>query len=390
MAFIKDSDSILITATLTEKGKKLAARGKFKVAKFTFADDEVDYRLFNISESKLAGYTPAIKNLKLLEASKNNKSINYGLNSYDSGILYLSGAEIEQLNGTNSHAFIEYLPILVKNTKTSYSPTVRQDKYYISINDETTKILNDNKSVLSGSSATESFKFLEVNDHDKIKIVVESGIDIPGPNLFTDDGIPILAGDHTTENRPTQVNRNKLIVEKMLLDSDFLVYADNRIISSITPIQKSSKFENYLSGEKIINFQTSLNDAPAVSLESEFDYFATYLLKGIPNSMFDFDAPTGLSDDATVARFDSIKYSNLDGPRGSVVAFNVNTDNKMKVNSTGQRDSRFDQFGNINNALFSEIPTIKFDYVDTTIYIVGTTSNARLQIPLRIIRYAGV
>ena len=62
--------------------------------------------------------------------------------------------------------------------------------------------------------------------------------------IITDDGIPILAGDHTTENRPTQVNRNKLIVEKMLLDSDFLVYADNRIISSITPNQKSSKFEN--------------------------------------------------------------------------------------------------------------------------------------------------
>jgi hypothetical protein len=87
---------------------------------------------------------------------------------------------------------------------------------------------------------------------------------------------------------------------------------------------------------------------------------------------------------------DQLKYSNLNGPRGSVVAFNIVVDNELKVNSTGIRDSRFSQFGTLESTIFSEMPTSKFDYIDTTIYIVGATTNSGLQIPIRIIRYAGV
>ena len=31
----------------------------------------------------------------------------------------------------------------------------------------------------------------------------------------------------------------------------------------------------------------------------------------------------------------------------------------------------------------------KYDYIDSTIYVKGTTSGARIEIPLRVIRYAG-
>lgn len=44
---------------------------------------------------------------------------------------------------------------------------MRNDRYYVSVNDETTKIINEN---ISG------FKFLQSNDLDISKIVVESGI----------------------------------------------------------------------------------------------------------------------------------------------------------------------------------------------------------------------
>ena len=47
MAYQKTSDTIIINATLTDKGKKLLSRGKFKVAKFALGDDEIDYELFN-------------------------------------------------------------------------------------------------------------------------------------------------------------------------------------------------------------------------------------------------------------------------------------------------------------------------------------------------------
>lgn len=50
MAYLKTSDSIVIHATLTDKGKKLLSRGNFKIAKFAFGDDEIDYSLLTSPE----------------------------------------------------------------------------------------------------------------------------------------------------------------------------------------------------------------------------------------------------------------------------------------------------------------------------------------------------
>ena len=97
-----------------------------------------------------------------------------------------------------------------------------------------------------------------------------------------------------------------------------------------------------------------------------------------------------LDYDITTAETTSRKFSNINGPRGSVTAFNVKTDQELQVNSTGTRDSRFVEFGLLEQVLFNEMPTRKFDYIDTTIYIVGATTNSSIQIPLRIIRYAGL
>ena len=333
------------------------SRGKFKIAKFSLGDDEIDYRLYNAEFDDDTGYLPALMNAKMFEAFKNKKSgIEFGLNSYDDSILYLNDEELTVLEGRDLHAMIEHLPVLVKNTKTTYAPTLRNDRYYLSVNNETSNLIYEN---------LPNFKFLESNGFDKIKIVIESGISNSGVGLI-----------------PTKQNRIKLIIEKFLMDEDFLIQADNRIVSNVVGMQKSSQFENYASGEKIINFSTELRPASAVSLDSGFDYFATFLLKGIQNLMFDYAIVT--------AETTSANFSNLGGPRGSILAFNVKTDQQLQVNSTGDRDSRFVEFGTLDNVLFSEMPTRKFDYIDTTIYITGATTNSSLQIPLRIIRYAGL
>ena len=384
MAYTKTSDSIIIKAALTQKGKKLLARGKFKVAKFALGDDEIDYRLYNSDPSPSAGYIPALKNAKLIESIKNGDSnIQFGLQSFDDGVLYLSLEQIEQLGDTTPHAFVQYLPVLVKNTKTPYAPTIRKDKYYVSVNDETSKLIADN---------VPNFKFLEINNLDKIKFVVESGI--LTPNEVDETG---TSPDPGSAMSPTRENREKLILEKFLLDESFMVQADNRFISKIVGIQQTSQFEYFQSGDSIINFNTSLVDSPAISLDAGFEYFANFLIKGIANKIFTVD-PTipsmvdlmVLDPVAGLRKSNGFNISNLNGPRGSVTAFNVITNPELQVNSTGQRDDRFSTFGVLEEGLFSEIPTRKFDYIDTTIYIVGATTNSRLQIPLRIVRYAGI
>ena len=61
----------------------------------------------------------------------------------------------------------------------------------------------------------------------------------------------------------------------------------------------------------------------------------------------------------------------------------------MKTNSSTDRDFRFIEYGRLDQIIFSELPTKKFDYIDTTIYFVGATTNTRVRVPVRIVRYSG-
>ncbi len=359
MAFLKTSDSIIIKATLTDEGRKLLSRGEFKISKFAFGDDEIDYELFDSKGiSTDDGYVPALNSCKLLEAyGDKNKNIQFGLNSFDSGINYLTQEEIEIIAPANLHAFIMYLPILKQNNKLDVSPTQSGSFCYLSVNDETTTKLNE----------ISNFKFLTSNKLENTKIVIESGIS----NIDLDEYSYDLS-------YPSKHAREHFILKKFLLDSDYFIFVDDRFINNVHGIRRDSRFENFASGETIVNFKTD-DEVPAISYESEFANYATRVLGGIPNLMFDYPPGTSIS----------APYSVHDGPRGSILAFNPTVNQEMKVNSTSTTDFRFTKYGKTEEIIFSELPLDKFDYINTTIYIIGATTNSRITVPLRIIRYAG-
>jgi|MDSV01.3.fsa_nt_gb hypothetical protein len=380
MAYIKTSDSIIIKATLTDKGRKLLSRGKFKIAKFALGDDELDYNLVDPDlfdtdiplnphdpeTSAYRKYIPAIKVQNIFEAySADNKSILFGLNSYDEGLMYLTRDDLDTLAGDN-HACILYIPILKTNEKLEISPTLTDSVYYYSVNDETTEKLE----------TISNFKFLTTDKLENTKIVIESGIDIPFKEV-------------TSEYRPTMKNRREQIIKKFLLDHDYFVYADNRFFRKIVGINQGSRFENFPSGEIIVNLKTGV-ESPPISLESQFDSHATFLTKGIPNLIAAqkdmVHAESGKTTESGVSGF---THSAMAGARGSVVAFNPLIDQKLKTTSTGERDFRYSEYGYTEQIVFSELPNSKFDYIDTTIYVIGGTTNSRVQIPVRLIRYAG-
>ena len=202
MAFLTTSDSIVVFATLTDKGKKLLARGNFKVAKFALGDDEIDYSLFDPAEYHVvdedeSAHRPALLNTKLFEAFKvTDGNIQYGLDSYDDGVLYLTAQEIAEM-GENEHAALMYLPILKSNNKLSSSPTMSGSYYYLSANDETTAKLD----------SIEGFKFLSLDRVENVKLIVESGIDVPH-NAPEPDPIP------------TRKTRRDLIIKNHLLKTN--------------------------------------------------------------------------------------------------------------------------------------------------------------------------
>jgi len=366
MAYLKTSDSIVINATLTDKGKKLLSRGKFKIAKFALGDDEIDYSLYDPDRRDESdaeeGYEPALLNADTFEAYRDTQAnIQYGLDSYDASILNLTTYEKETLvvSGQPLHASLYYIPSLKLNDKLDYSPSLSGSVYYLSVNDETTEKLNS----ISG------FKFLTTDSLENIKIIVESGIE-----SFPGDSYPA----------PSRYQRKAYILDKYLLDMDYFLYTDDRLISSMHGIQKTSVFKNYPNNSLEANFVTD-KQSPPVSYQSEFDNYATYIMKGIPNENYMY--PGWHAWWKFWAHH--LRYTSLRGPRGSIVAFNPIVNQELKGTSTSVRDFRYSDFGETDQVVFSELPTSKFDYIDTTIYIIGSTTNSRAQVPLRLIRYVG-
>ena len=77
MAFLDNSGDIILDAVLTDTGRMRLARGdgSFKIAKFAFADDEIDYGNYNKNHSSGSAYFDLeIMQTPVLEAFTNNTS----------------------------------------------------------------------------------------------------------------------------------------------------------------------------------------------------------------------------------------------------------------------------------------------------------------------------
>ena len=83
--------------------------------------------------------------------------------------------------------------------------------------------------------------------------------------------------------------------------------------------------------------------------------------------------------------------SQINGPRGVASAFLITP--SIEVNSEGATSPSFySLYGKTNvteSSLFGTGGSSKFDHIDTNVYVVGTTSGAQIQVPIRLIRLRG-
>jgi hypothetical protein len=76
MAFLDNSGDIILDAVLTDAGRQRLSRGNFKIVKFAFGDEEINYNIFNGSHpSGSAFYDLEIMQTPILEAFTNNTSL---------------------------------------------------------------------------------------------------------------------------------------------------------------------------------------------------------------------------------------------------------------------------------------------------------------------------
>jgi hypothetical protein len=107
-----DNTLVTIDAVVTKRGRELLSqgRGKFKVAKFAVADDEVDYRLWDTGNSNgSAYYGQAIENMSVIEANANgDKTVNYKLMNLPKNV---SSVPVMQLAGGDYAPNIDSYPL---------------------------------------------------------------------------------------------------------------------------------------------------------------------------------------------------------------------------------------------------------------------------------------
>ena len=77
MAFLDNSGDIILDAVLTDAGRARLARGdgSFKIVKYAFADDEIDYSKYDLNHTSGSAYFDInILTTPVIEALTNNMS----------------------------------------------------------------------------------------------------------------------------------------------------------------------------------------------------------------------------------------------------------------------------------------------------------------------------
>ena len=76
MGFL-DNTSITVDAILTKRGRQRLSAGDFRVTKFALSDDEIDYKLYDVTHPNgTDSYGTVIENMNLLEAQSNRTGFN--------------------------------------------------------------------------------------------------------------------------------------------------------------------------------------------------------------------------------------------------------------------------------------------------------------------------
>ena len=339
MAFLDNSGDIILDAVLTETGRKRMTEGNFTISKFAVGDDEINYTQYNKAHASGSAYFDLeIMQTPIFEAlTETAANINYGL---------LAITRTDLL----------YLPSIKINTKAAVVGTAQEQSgsvFLVAVNQETQDEL-DSEVARSGSPLSGFTKpYQRQGTPGTPSILFESGLD-------------------TSELAGTSANRASNIVNMNMLDTSFTVKANSLFVSDIFQVQATSTFYNDSTATYIDIQMVNVGSATAAN---DLDNYNSYTARGINDLMYD------------ATSYSVTNYSALSGPRGTIGALKVATVEELGSISTGTRSQTWTDYGKIDQLVFGG--TRKFDYIDTIVYVTGDFSGASLQIPLRILRYAG-
>ena len=214
MAFLDNSGDIILDAVLTDTGRMRLARGdgSFKIAKFAFADDEIDYGNYDKNHSSgSAYYDLEIMQTPVLEAFTNNTS------SMKSKLISISRTNLL------------YLPVIQLNQIFAGTSTqMHADGYFLVAVDETTE------DELFGATTTIA--------------------GVQGAARPSEDGnhVRLDQGLDTTQISPSN------LLDADLTETQYIVELDNRFGSLVDKVGSTMASVSFVDDDHIASYYLSL------------------------------------------------------------------------------------------------------------------------------------
>lgn len=333
MAFLDNSGDIILDAVLTDIGRKKMADGNFLIESFALGDDEIDYALFNANHASGSAYFDLeILQTPVMEAAtKQASSIKYGLMS------------IERTD-------LLFMPTMQVNQKISEAVVKHNNMFILAANTET---------------------------YDKVKDLIGESKVLSPSSTTPDRSVVLETGIEDSTRTATRANRTAMLASTNLLDRNVEVKFDFRFLSGIRTAT-TGRFANNENAEKDIVIGGFQERTPIAATDFIENYSTAFAVT-MPNLVLQRTDGTGTAQ------------SQFAGPRGIAAAFTIVP--SVEVNLEGSTTpSAYTLYGKTNRTetdLGFGSGGTKYDTIDTTVYAVGDSSGAQVQIPVRIVRLRG-
>jgi len=338
MAFLDNSGDIILDAVLTDAGRQRMARGEFKIVKFAFGDEEVNYELFSGNHPSGSAFADVeIMQTPILEAFTNNTS--------------LMKTKLISLNRNN----ILYLPILRvnQNPDRRIQRDVRKTSQAVSTADGMNfpngwymladRATRDHIEVGSAAAFEAGILMGQVAQNaqrDQRHVAIDQGIE---------------TGNRVPMDTPMPDD---------LMESAFLIRMDHRLL----------RLDVYQGDDLYVQKRNSFVDDDAI---------ATYY---VPFADLVPVRTLTSPDDASGDRAKEEASEVFRGPLGPRLRIHPRSSLHIQ-----QSDALFDELGRtaISTIRMKSCVAFNYKFIDTLINIVGVTTGQSIDLPIRIIKKTG-
>lgn len=192
-SFLRNTGDIVLDAVLTDYGRKLLAKGdgSFKVVKFAFGDDEIDYGLFKTGSTTIL-QDKDIMNTPILEAFTNNYA------SMKSQLLTLAADNI---------LFLPVMKLFTEQDANKIGNFSGYQGYIIPVDVINTANNKKTSDFLTGSTDTS---------------VLQGVLNVSGRHMRVDQGL---------DSSDLNSDQNLKDISPMMYETEYNIYVDNRFCS---------------------------------------------------------------------------------------------------------------------------------------------------------------